>query len=203
MQITSLKISNYKCLKDFSIDFTTDYEKGYSKTILIGENGSGKSSIIEAITLILMSYDSAAVASQVDFSYELEYIFGGRFFKLTHNVESGIYRVVVKEERNTFWGPIYRSAFSLRRNLESKGIKLFPLNIITYYSGTDERLNRLSRQHDIAYAKRVHYFLDHHKSFHTSEQKPYSYPEKNIGIITRKLQFRLCWLCCCQKIKRL
>ena len=71
MQIIRLEVSNYKCLKDFSIDFTTDYEKGYSNTVLIGENGAGKSSIIEVITMILMSYDSLAVARQIDFSYIL------------------------------------------------------------------------------------------------------------------------------------
>lgn len=187
MQITRLKISNYKCLKDFSIDFTTDYERGYSRTVLIGENGSGKSSIIEGITLILMSYDSLAVGKLVDFSYELEYVFGGRLFQLSHNIESGNYRVVIKEGRNTFWSTPHRSAFSLRRNLESKGIKLFPLNIITYYSGTDERLNRLNRQRDNAYAKRVHNFLDYHISFNASEQEQYPYPEKKYWYYSKEM----------------
>lgn len=187
MQITSLKISNYKCLKDFSIDFTTDYEKGYSKTILIGENGSGKSSIIEAITLILMSYDSAAVASQVDFSYELEYIFGGRFFKLIYEFETGNYKLVVKEGRKIIFNQSHKSMSILKNILNRFEFRLFPLNIITYYSGSDERLNLLNKQREKDYVKRVHKYIEKYIYFLAFEDGKGPFPYKKYWYFTQRL----------------
>ena len=46
MHITSLYIREYKLLKDFTISFSKDV------SILIGINGSGKSSILESIAQI-------------------------------------------------------------------------------------------------------------------------------------------------------
>ena len=46
MQINSLYINDYKLLKDFTIKFSKDV------SILIGINGSGKSSILECVAQI-------------------------------------------------------------------------------------------------------------------------------------------------------
>ena len=46
MRLKSLYIRDYKILQDFSIDFTSNL------SVLIGENGSGKSSIIECLAYI-------------------------------------------------------------------------------------------------------------------------------------------------------
>ena len=47
MQIKRLQIDDYLCLVDFDIVFDT--VSGGSSTILIGENGAGKSTMIECI----------------------------------------------------------------------------------------------------------------------------------------------------------
>ena len=52
MQLKSLWIKNYKNLKDFSLDF----EKGNGLSILIGNNGSGKSNVLEAISGIFSEW---------------------------------------------------------------------------------------------------------------------------------------------------
>ena len=57
MQIKRLQIDDYLCLVDFDIVFDT--VSGGSSTILIGENGAGKSTMIECILNILMSFDTA------------------------------------------------------------------------------------------------------------------------------------------------
>lgn len=178
MQIVRLKISDYKCLKNFSIDFQTDYERGYSNTVLIGENGAGKSSVIEAITMILMSYDSAAVERQVDFSYQLVYYFGGRLFNLSYDNENVFYEIKVLEGNEVLIHRMHRSMISLKKFLNRSGIKLFPLNMITYYSGSDEILDRLNRQCDAIYARRIHNFLEYRTGFNMIEQEPVPYPEK-------------------------
>ena len=187
MQIIKLEISKYKCLKNFSIDFTTDYEKGYSNTVLIGENGSGKSSIIEAITMILMSYDSLAVARQIDFSYVLEYIYAGRFFKLAYDYETEIYRVAVEENGNIIFNRPHKSTISLRRILQRYNIRLFPANIITYYSGSDERLDRLNKQRESHYTKRIHEYIESNTSFQAIGQEEEPFPHKKYWYYTKEL----------------
>ena len=187
MQIIKLEVSNYKCLKDFSIDFTTDYEKGYSNTVLIGENGAGKSSIIEVITMILMSYDSLAVARQIDFSYILEYIYAGRFFKIAYEYETGIYRVFVEENGNIIFNRPHKSAIGLRRILQRNNIRLFPASIITYYSGSDERLDRLNKQRESHYIKRIHEYIESHTSFQAIGQEEEPFPHKKYWYYTKEL----------------
>lgn len=57
MQIKSLTIEDYKCLVDFKIQF--EIAKNSSCSILIGENGTGKSTMLEVISQIFMSFDSS------------------------------------------------------------------------------------------------------------------------------------------------
>ena len=54
MQIKRLQIDDYLCLVDFDIVFDT--VSGGSSTILIGENGAGKSTMIECILNIATVY---------------------------------------------------------------------------------------------------------------------------------------------------
>ena len=75
MQIRRLKINDHKCLVDFEINFVTN--AGGSSTILIGENGTGKSTVLESILEILMSFDSDAIEKKISYDYEFEYFYGG------------------------------------------------------------------------------------------------------------------------------
>ncbi|PJB58246.1 MAG: hypothetical protein CO098_09675, partial [Bacteroidetes bacterium CG_4_9_14_3_um_filter_41_19] len=51
MQLKRLYIKEYKILKDFTIEFPYDFNKYIS--VFIGANGSGKSTILEALADIL------------------------------------------------------------------------------------------------------------------------------------------------------
>lgn len=55
MKLKKLQIKKYKNL----IDFTVDFESGKGLSILIGNNGSGKSNVLEAISGIFVNAYSA------------------------------------------------------------------------------------------------------------------------------------------------
>ena len=64
MQITSLYIEDYKLLKKFSINFRKDV------SILIGINGSGKSTILETIAQI---FSDAFLKEKAKFGFKIDY----------------------------------------------------------------------------------------------------------------------------------
>lgn len=68
MQLKRLYIKEYKLLKDLTIEFPYDFKKYIS--IFIGTNGSGKSTILEAIAQI---FSSVYLNEKAKFGFELEY----------------------------------------------------------------------------------------------------------------------------------
>ncbi len=68
MQLKKLYIKDYKILKDFTIEFPYDFKKYIS--VFIGANGSGKSTILEAIAQI---FSSVTLNEKAKFGFELEY----------------------------------------------------------------------------------------------------------------------------------
>ena len=64
MKINYLYIDNHKLLKEFSIDFEKDI------SILIGINGSGKSTILESIAQI---FSNAILNEKSKFGFKLQY----------------------------------------------------------------------------------------------------------------------------------
>ncbi|MCD4697101.1 MAG: ATP-binding protein [Bacteroidales bacterium] len=68
MQLKKLYIKDYKILKDFTLEFPFDSKKYIS--VFIGANGSGKSTIFEAIAKI---FDWVLLDKEAEFVFELEY----------------------------------------------------------------------------------------------------------------------------------
>ncbi|WP_179007835.1 AAA family ATPase [Winogradskyella forsetii] len=68
MQLKKLYINDYKILNDFTIEFPYDFKKYIS--VLIGTNGSGKSTILEAIAQI---FSSVYLNEKAKFGFQLEY----------------------------------------------------------------------------------------------------------------------------------
>ena len=72
MRLDRLKIrSRFKNLSDFSIDF----DENSPTTVLVGRNGSGKSNLLEALTIIFRDLD---LGERPAFSYELDYVCRGQ-----------------------------------------------------------------------------------------------------------------------------
>ena len=50
MYIKRLQLENFRCFEQLTIDFPKDY------TVLIGGNGAGKSSILDAVAIAMASF---------------------------------------------------------------------------------------------------------------------------------------------------
>lgn len=119
MRLQRLKINGFKNLNDFELDFTTNQ----GLTVLIGNNGSGKSNILEAISSIFASlYDSKR---KPGFDYEIDYLINDRSISLKYKKGKKLFKV-----DGVLEAP--RSFFSLSDNL--------PSQIIASYSGEETRL---------------------------------------------------------------
>lgn len=80
MKLKSLWLKDYKNLKDFHLDF----EKGNGLSILIGNNGSGKSNVLEAISGIFAEWYGKS-SYKFDTDYEVIYDKDNLEFRLNRN----------------------------------------------------------------------------------------------------------------------
>lgn len=128
MQIQRLRIDDHLCLVDFDIEFAT--VTGGSSTILIGENGAGKSTMLECVLNILMSFDLPAVEKRVDYSYSIEYEYAQKKISI---IKSGhAYRITVD-------GSASEGSYKKIRAF-AKEHSLFPQRVIAFYSGANNKL---------------------------------------------------------------
>ena len=117
MKLKKLKIKKYKNLIDFEVDF----ESGKGLSILIGNNGSGKSNVLEAISGIFANaYSGKAIHK---FVYSLIYEIKGKEVKL----EQTIYRCQYYVDGRVM----------AVKEISTQG--LLPTNVIALYSGEDKR----------------------------------------------------------------
>lgn len=117
VKLKRLEIKKYKNL----IDFSADFESGKGLSILIGNNGSGKSNVLEAISGIFVNAYSAKAIHK--FVYSLTYEIKGKEVKL----EQTIYRCQYYVDGKVI----------AVKELALRG--LLPTNVIALYSGEDKR----------------------------------------------------------------
>lgn len=136
MRLISLSIKEFKNLRDIKVDF--DDRSPY--TVLVGENGSGKSNLIEAITIIFRDLDLDLVST---FSYDIEYSCRGRRIKL--QAERGKHpEIHVKERTEESYRRLSRKAFM---EDERGSPKYRPAFVFGYYSGPSDRLAEIYDRH--------------------------------------------------------
>lgn len=129
MKLKELSIPNYKGFVDFNITFDIDSPI----TTVIGQNGVGKSNLIEIIVDIFRSID---LGDQVDFSYSIIYECREHEIQARFDVDNS--------ENNLVLIDSVRRSFAY---LKSNANEYLPLNIFTYYSGTNERVEMLFVKH--------------------------------------------------------
>ena len=147
MQIKRLKINDHLCLVDFEINFQT--VNGGSSTILIGENGTGKSTMIDTVLEILMSFDIPFIEAGINYNYEIEYDYA----QTTYTIIKDGHHYCIKFADEEFEGNYYK----IRKKLKS--IRIFPQRIITFYSGANNKIARKINRQNHLYVSKCRYIL--------------------------------------------
>lgn len=135
MRIDRVFIDGFRNLKNVEADFN----ENCLTTVVIGQNGSGKSNLIEAIVEIFRHLDppSSRVSGKLRFTFEIVYIIRGRTVRVGNR--EGTTKVIVDDR------PMSMSQF------QGEKATLFPDLIFGYYSGTGRRLEKLFDDHQSRY----------------------------------------------------
>lgn len=156
MQLRHLAIPNLRNLRGLVIDFATYLEprpgaastpapKAIRSHALIGQNGTGKSNLIEALLTIFRDVDLDRDAA---FDYTLEYEIRGHVVRIQADL--------AKQRRPFVWVDGDRvSQDYLNKNDppdktprdERRGPRLLPSHVFAYYSGRNERIEALFQDH--------------------------------------------------------
>lgn len=100
-----------------------DFEKDVSLIALIGDNGSGKSNVLEALTII---FSGLSMKEKIGFDFEVEYHIGQTKYLISNNAE--VLLIIKNEEKISKLDPL----------------KDLPPSIFLYYCGDTRRLEEIA-----------------------------------------------------------
>lgn len=139
MRIESITISKLRNLRDFSVSFEDDQ----FTTVLIGENGTGKSNLLEAIVQIFRDLDLSFLP---DFDYEIVYHCRGKRIRAVGRTGR---RQVVYVDPSPGSKPHTWAAFQREKE------ELLPKYVFSYYSGPSKRMQHLFDAHQKQFYDRI------------------------------------------------
>lgn len=148
MQITSLYVKNYKILKDFRVAFNQPL------SVLIGKNGSGKSTILEALALILrgayLHFEENRkdlIRPFVPFDFELNYTL--------KQGEKEPLKVTLKGQNGDtdFWSMSIQENNTTTFLYPNQAINYLPNNVVIYYAGWFKTMQQICQVHQNLYKK--------------------------------------------------
>ncbi|MFA5780372.1 MAG: AAA family ATPase [Elusimicrobiota bacterium] len=142
MRIDKVTIEDFKNLKEFSIDF----DKAKMKTVLLGQNATGKSNFIEALVLIFKYLDLSNETKRkpAPFNYSIKYKIHGNEISIEH--QKNEYEITINGEKIKN----FKSFFSL------EGKRLYqPKYVFTYYSGLSNKLKEHFWEHQEKFYERI------------------------------------------------
>ncbi len=148
MRLKSLYIKDYKILQDFSIDFSSNM------SVLIGENGSGKSSMIECLAYIFGHLHKYFVLNDKT----SEFIDGYKINYTINDLDVYIESHYKESKTNTF-DPVFKingmkiSTSKLKDAFPD--FAFLPSKVVMSYSGITERLKLLSEHFEDKFIKKI------------------------------------------------
>ncbi len=148
MQLRYLAIPQFRNLRNLKVNFASELEpvsgtpadaagntpvKRIRSHALIGQNGTGKSNLIEALINIFRTLD---LEIDPPFEYTLEYEIRGKVVRIQADFD-------VLKTRSTIWidGKKENQSYLLKNR------ELMPSHIFAYYSGRNERIEQLFQEH--------------------------------------------------------
>ena len=143
MQLRYLAIPHFRNLRNLELNFATELEpvsdategatpKHIRSHALIGQNGTGKSNLIEALITLFRDVDLGRDAA---FDYTLEYEVRNKVVRIE--------AVTDKQNRPYVWvdGKSESQGYLLKNR------ELLPSHVFAYYSGRNERIEALFQEH--------------------------------------------------------
>ncbi|MBR0704570.1 AAA family ATPase [Bradyrhizobium diazoefficiens] len=163
MRLLHLAIPHFRNLRDVVIDFARQLPpelgsavdvapKGIRSHALIGQNGTGKSNLIEALITVFRDLDLDRDAA---FDYTLEYEIRGHLVRIQADL--------ARQRRPYVWVDGDRvSQDYLNKNDpadkalrdDRRGPRLLPTHVFAYYSGRNERIETLFQAHQRRFNQR-------------------------------------------------
>jgi predicted ATPase len=147
MRLRRLKLKAFRNLRDVELDFAAevpdsskpDSFREVQTHAIIGQNGSGKSNLIEALVTIFRDLDLNNTST---LDYELEYDIRGR-------------NVVLEGARGRRAVALVDGVAITTAAFVERAKELLPAHVFAYYSGKNERIEQLFRRHEQRYSKRM------------------------------------------------
>lgn len=154
MRIDKVYIDGYKNLKQFSIDLN---EKEM-KTVLLGQNATGKSNFIEALIIIFKYLDlEKEVPRKIGLKYSIEYTC--RHFAVKVNNLKGEYEFEVLGKGSLFEGKILQAVLYPNKLYKTEFFRrkeeFLPKYVFAYYSGLSNKLNSLFWDHQAKFYSEI------------------------------------------------
>lgn len=163
MQLLRIRIPAFRNLRDLDIELATHLQatagapadvqpKPIRSHALIGQNGTGKSNLIEALITIFRDVDLDRDAA---FDYTLEYSIRGHVVRIEADT--------AKQKRPYVWvdGDRVSQEYLTKNDRPGKeptdhrrGPRLLPTHIFAYYSGRNERIEILFQEHQRRFNQR-------------------------------------------------
>ncbi|CAH1207530.1 AAA family ATPase [Candidatus Nitrotoga sp. BS] len=163
MQLQRIRIPAFRNLRDLDIVFDTHLQpaagappdaqaKPIRSHALIGQNGTGKSNLIEALITIFRDVD---LDSKAAFDYTLEYSIRGHAVRIEADT--------AKQKRPFVWvdGDRVNQDYLNKNDPpeksprdERRGPRLLPTHVFAYYSGRNERIETLFQEHQRRFNQR-------------------------------------------------
>ena len=179
MRLIRLYIKENGILKDFTLGFPQKYDNNIS--VFIGENGSGKTTVLESITKIFSWFIRN---DKPEFEFELEYQvrvedkimesstwneFNTNYIwvKLFSNkdivdIECNIGETVLKGLKNI---RASKELSAIKQTIKDNKFKLLPDAIAIYYAGESTNIKKIVDVHNKEYSEAIRELYDEEKDF--------------------------------------